>query len=302
MNENLTKIKQIISEKDMVRVVIIGASGQLGQCIKNVHKKYGKLEIISTTSQDVDITNSQEVNNFFEKKHFDYIINCAAYTNVEQAEKESEKAFLVNAEGVKNLAEVCKNYDATLIHISTDYVFDGKKHTPYTEKDRTNPINEYGKSKLKGEEHIQYILDKYFILRTSWLYSEFGHNFYKTILKKSQTEKELTITTSEIGTPTNANDLAKFILDLIESARQEYGLYHYSNFGEASWYDFAKEILTVSGKHEAIMLKKTDNYPTFAKRPVYSVLNKENTTRLFGLTILDWKESLRKLIIESPDK
>ncbi|WP_035091177.1 dTDP-4-dehydrorhamnose reductase [Aquimarina macrocephali] len=283
-------------ESEITRILVTGSKGQLGQCIEKIKNSYFGLDLCFVSSKELDITKKEEVLRFFKDKSFNFVINCAAYTNVEQAEKEPKKAFLVNSDGVQNLAQTCKEQDATLIHISTDYVFDGAKETPYTEEDITNPINEYGKSKLAGEQQIQQILEKYFIIRTSWLYSEFGHNFFKTILKKSKTEKELTIITSETGTPTNANDLANFILDLIANHNQEYGLFHYSNLGDATWYDFAKEILRLSGKLENVILKKTDNYPTFAQRPIYSVLNKEKCITSFNLNIINWKESLKRVL------
>ncbi len=297
MKKESSEIDQQHNTSNKKKVLIVGASGQLGQCIENIQKEYHTLEIFLTSSRELNITEKQDILAFFQDNFFDYVINCAAYTNVEQAEKESEQAFLVNAQGTKNLAEACKEQDSTLIHISTDYVFDGQKKSPYTETDIPNPINEYGKSKLKGEQYIQNILDTYFIIRTSWLYSRFGHNFYKTILKKSETEKELTITTEEIGTPTNAHDLAKFILNLIKGDIRKYGVYHYSNYGEATWYDFAEEILRVSQKLDSILLKKTDNYPTFAKRPKYSVLSKTKVENIAKEDIPTWKASLQKIVI-----
>jgi len=282
-------------ESDKINILITGASGQLGQCIKKIEKEYPQLDMCFTNSGTLDITKKENVQSFFAGKIFDFVINCAAYTNVEQSEKQPEKAFLVNAEGVKNLAEICKKYEATLIHISTDYVFDGKTTTPYNEEDTPNPINEYGKSKLAGEKYVQELLERYFIIRTSWLYSEFGHNFFKTILKKLGTEKELTITATETGTPTNANDLARFILNIIETKIFKHGVFHFSNLGEATWFDFAKEILRISDKLEAIKLEKTDNYPIFARRPKYSVLSKEKVIKAFKLDVLDWKNSLRNL-------
>ncbi|WP_062055116.1 dTDP-4-dehydrorhamnose reductase [Aquimarina longa] len=279
-----------------MKILVTGSSGQLGQCIQKIQRNYGALDFYFTNSEELNITKKEQIQNLFSNKHFDFVINCAAYTNVEQAEKEPKKAFWINAEGVKNLSEVCHKENSILIHISTDYVFDGEKDTPYTEEDIPNPINEYGKSKLAGEQYIQQILEKYFIIRTSWLYSEYGHNFFKTILKKSETEKELMITTSEIGTPTNANDLARFIVDLIVNNCEEYGIYHFSNLGEATWYDFAEEILRLSGKLENIILKKTDNYLTFAQRPKYSVLSRQKANKIFNSNIPDWKESIKKLI------
>ncbi|MEW7279399.1 dTDP-4-dehydrorhamnose reductase [Aquimarina sp. 2201CG1-2-11] len=272
-----------------------GSNGQLGKCIQKIEEEYPSLSFCFVDSKELNIGQESLVRNFFKGKFFDFVINCAAYTNVDKAEKEAEKAFLVNAEGVKNLAEVCKQNNSTLIHISTDYVFDGEKQTPYTECDLTNPINIYGKSKRDGEKHIEEVLEKYFIIRTSWLYSEFGHNFFKTIIKKSESEQQLSIITSEIGTPTNANDLVDFIMHLIKNQSKKHGIYNYSNLGEATWYDFAKEILRVFSKLDSVQLKKTDNYITFARRPRYSVLEKEKVKSTFDLTIPDWKKSLENL-------
>ncbi|MBW1293887.1 dTDP-4-dehydrorhamnose reductase [Aquimarina litoralis] len=277
-------------------ILVTGANGQLGLCLKKASKKIENFNFSFKTSSELDITNEKSVDTLFSSNKYDYVINCAAYTNVEQSEKSTEKAFFVNAEGVHNLAKVCKNQDITLIHISTDYVFDGNTRTPYSENQITNPINEYGRSKLKGEKYIQEILDKHFIIRTSWLYSEYNKNFFKTILNKSETESKLTITTAEKGTPTNANDLAEFILHIISSGSLKYGIYHFSNLGEATWYDFAEEILKYISKEKNIELLKTDNYPTLAKRPNYSVLSKEKLINSFSFDVLDWKESLRKLM------
>ncbi|KAA1244322.1 dTDP-4-dehydrorhamnose reductase [Aquimarina sp. RZ0] len=279
-----------------MKILVTGGNGQLAKCIKIVQNKPSFSTFLFADANELDITNNELIKEYFSRNHFDFIINCAAYTNVDQAEKSPQRAFLVNSEGVKYLAEICKEYKTTLIHISTDYVFDGVKNTPYSEKNNPNPINEYGKSKLTGEQYIQKILENYFIIRTSWLYSQFGNNFYKTILEKSETEKELTITISEIGTPTNANDLAAFIVHIIESESKDYGIYHFSNEGRASWYDFANEILKLSGKLKVIMIKKTDNYPTFAKRPKFSVLSKSLVREKFDIELIDWKKSLFKSI------
>ncbi|MHA7059230.1 dTDP-4-dehydrorhamnose reductase [Aquimarina sp. M1] len=278
------------------KVLITGSNGQLAQCIKSFEDDFSVLDIFFATKAEIDITNKKSVKEFLHHKKYDYIINTAAYTNVEQSEKDPEKAFLINAEGVKNLAQVCREEKIVLIHISTDYVFDGDNSIPYKEKDKPNPINKYGKSKLKGEYYIREILTKYFIVRTSWLYSENGKNFYKTILEKSNTQTDFTITTTESGTPTNANDLANFLLKIINSKSENYGIYHFSNLGSGTWYDFAREIFEISGKLERIKLKKTDNYPTFAKRPKYSVLSKGKIKKNFDIKIDDWRKSLKKLM------
>ncbi len=276
----------------MISIVVTGANGQMGKCLQDVAKNNQNIEWVFKTSKELDITNQDSIQNLLKEKQFNYLINCAAYTAVDKAETETKKAFQINAEAVKYVAEACKLTNTVLIHISTDFVFDGTKKTPYTEKDEPNPINVYGASKLKGEQYIQEILERFYIIRTSWLYSEHGHNFFKTIVRKSETETELTIVTSETGTPTNANDLAKFILEIILDDNDNYGVYHYSNQGEATWYDFTKEILRFLGKLKTITLKKTDNYPTFAKRPKYSVLSKEKTIKIFQTNILDWDSSL----------
>ena len=227
----------------MKTVLVTGANGQLGQCIQKIHNQFPDISFHFKSSSELDITNSNAINDYFSKHTIDYCVNCAAYTNVELAESEEEKAYFVNAEAAKQLAKACKEYNTTLLHISTDYVFDGKKETPYIETDTTNPISVYGASKLKGEQYIQEIFQNYFIIRTSWLYAEYGKNFYKTILQKAAEKANLTITTEQKGTPTNANDLAELILEIIKTDNTDFGIYHFSNEGEATWYDFTKEII-----------------------------------------------------------
>lgn len=282
----------------MKTILITGANGQLGQCFQKQARKYTNYTFLFCSSGELDITSNPSLESFFYKHTIDFCINTAAYTNVEQAENEREKAFLVNAEGARNMAEICKKYEVTLFHFSTDYVFNGKADGPYQEDHQVDPINVYGASKLKGEQYIEQNWDRYFIFRTSWLYSEYGHNFFNTILRKAGENAELNITTSQLGTPTNANDLAEFVLQIIETDSQAYGLYHFSNNGEASWYDFAREILDFSGKLDQVSLNPTGSYKTQAARPAYSVLSKEKAERMFGLPIKDWKNSLHQLIDE----
>ncbi len=280
----------------MKTVLVTGASGQLGSCLQKIADEYSQLDFLFMSSSEVDITSKCELEQLFAAKEINYCINCAAYTNVEKAEEEQEKTFNINAEGVKNLAKICKKNDAVLLHISTDYVFDGKASQPYSEEDETNPINVYGASKLKGEEYIRNILHDYFIFRTSWLYSEFGHNFFRTILRKAEEGAELNITTSQKGTPTNANDLARLLLEIISEESNEFGLYHFSNLGEATWFDFAKSILELSGKEEQVQLNESNNYRTVAARPAYSLLNKSKVEETFHQPLLTWEDSLRQLI------
>jgi dTDP-4-dehydrorhamnose reductase len=203
---------------------------------------------------------------------------------------------LVNATAAKQLAEACKAHNVTLLHISTDYVFDGKKTSPYTETDATNPISVYGASKLKGEQYIQEVFDKYFIIRTSWLYAEFGKNFYKTMVQKAKEKANLTITTEQTGTPTNANDLAELIVKIINTDNTNYGIYHFSNDGAATWYDFTKEIiqnmrLAVADQPS---LKPVATYKTKAARPENSVLDKTKVRSI--IQTISWQESLRNLM------
>ena len=280
----------------MKKVLVTGADGQLGQCIKAVQDQFPQLELIFATTDELDLSLFGLVGAYFRKNEFDYCINCAAYTNVEQAESKREMAFLVNSEAVRNLASVCHENDTTLFHFSTDYVFDGRKTSPYTEEDKTNPLNVYGMSKLAGEDEIQARLEKYFIFRTSWLYSDFGHNFFNTIRKKAIPGTEFNITTSQRGTPTNAYDLAYYVLRIAAQESKEYGLYHFSNEGEATWYDFAKETLNLSGKLKEVELNEDNSYQTVAVRPPYSVLSKEKTRSTFDQEILPWQESLARLI------
>jgi dTDP-4-dehydrorhamnose reductase len=280
----------------MRKILVTGANGQLGRCIKDAASEFSNLKFVFVSKEELNIEDEGLLNDFFSKHNFSHCINTAAYTNVEKAESEKERAFAINAEGVRNLAKVSKEHNVTLLHISTDYVFDGKKGSPYLETDSTNPLNVYGASKLKGEEYIQQICEKYFIFRTSWLYSQYGHNFLKTILKYSSEGKPLTITTEQTGTPTNANDLAKALLSVIAQDKDDYGVYHYSNSGETTWYGFAKEIILQAGKLKDAKLAKTNHYATFAARPKYSVMDNTKANKILGIKPLDWQRSLNSLI------
>lgn len=280
----------------MKRVLVTGAGGQLGQCFQKTAKDFPDLEFIFADSQMFDLTLSGVMEIYLRKHKVDYCINCAAYTKVDQAETHREMAFHVNSDGVKHLAQACRRNEVTLIHFSTDYVFDGNKKAPYSEEDETNPINVYGGSKLSGEECIQQEMEQYFIFRTSWLYSDIGHNFYNTIRKKAEAGEELKITTEQRGTPTNAYDLARFVLQIISDDRKDYGTYHFSNLGEGTWYDFAAEILKLTGNSKRVDLQESTNFATLAKRPEHSVLNKDKVIRTFQQEILPWKESLARMV------
>lgn len=280
----------------MKKILITGANGQLGRCIKDAAANFPDLEFLFVSKEELDILNTDSLRDFFNKNNFSHCINTAAYTNVEKAESEKELAFAINSEAVKNLANLCKENNVVLLHVSTDYVFDGKKQTPYLETDKTNPINVYGASKLKGEEYIQQICKKFFILRTSWLYSQYGHNFLKTILKYSQEGKPLTITTEQTGAPTNANDLAEGLLQIIAQDSKEYGVYHFSNSGETTWYGFAKEIIMQTANLNQANLAKTAHYATFAARPQYSVLDNSKVKEKLDLKESNWLQSLKVVL------
>lgn len=279
----------------MKTVLVTGASGQLGKCIQKLAENVKDIDWLFMNSSEIDITSKENLEMCFSNKQIDYCINCAAYTNVEKAESDKEKAFSINADALKNLAELCKANDSILIHISTDYVFDGKSEKPYKEGDTTNPINVYGASKLLGEKYIQENIGYYFIFRTSWLYSEFGHNFYNTILKKADEHATLNITTAQKGTPTNANHLAELIVNIIKTENDKYGLYHFSNAGETTWYGFAKEILKVSNNCENVTLNQDNSYKTIAARPEYSVLDKSKLKANFGVEVASWEDALLEL-------
>ena len=256
----------------MTKILVTGSEGQLGKCIQKIAGNYPDFEFVFHSSTTLDITNRKKIAEVFSREHFDYCMNCAAYTNVEQAEKTPEPAFAVNAEAVCHLAQACSKHQVTLVHISTDYVFDGKKETAYATFDKAHPINEYGKSKLEGEKCIQKNLIEYFIVRTSWLYSEFGKNFYKTILERAQTKSVLQITDEQIGCPTNANNLATYILNLVANNNSDYGIHHFTDGEAMTWYEFAKKILKENGLQDKVRLDRAKNYRTFARRPKNSVL------------------------------
>ena len=281
----------------MRNILVTGANGQLANCIKDIEKQYEGLNIIYTDYQELNICDSNQLDAFFKSNQkIDYCINCAAYTAVDKAEIEFDKAFEINSTGAKNLAIVCSKQGVVLIHISTDFVFDGQKTEPYNEIDVPNPINVYGASKLKGEVEIKQTLETYFIIRTSWLYSEHGNNFMKTMLRLAETRDEISVVSDQIGTPTYAGDLANAILKIITSNNKSFGLYHYSNDGVASWYDFAEAIFKASNTEIRLNAIKTEAYPTPAKRPVYSVMDKTKIKSVLKMKTLDWQDSLKKAI------
>ncbi len=280
----------------MIKILVTGGNGQLAQCLKDVVINDNELNVDFQDLPVLDITNKQQLESYFSKNELDYCINCAAYTAVDLAEEQSDLAYAVNAEGPKNLAEVCKKYQVKLLHISTDFVFDGKKQTPYIETDMPNPLGVYGVSKWQGERYIQGAMQDYFIIRTSWLYSEYGNNFMKTMLRLSETRDEISVVSDQIGAPTYAGDLAEVLIKIILSSSTNYGIYHYSNSGAISWYDFAVEIFKQFGKKIYVKPIKTEDYTTAAKRPEYSVLDFNKTKNTFQISTTNWLPVLKKTI------
>ena len=280
--------------------LITGANGQLGKTIRSLvkQKKISSSFVFASRNQ-LDLSHLDHIQYFIEKHKFDLIINCAAYTAVDKAEVHEKEADLVNHLAVKKIAEVALSNNIKLIHISTDFVFDGLKHQPYFESDLTGPLNIYGNTKLAGENAVLSIMKfNAIIIRTSWVYSEYGNNFVDTILKLIQKGVDLNIVSDQIGTPTYANDLGKAILSIIESKKfnateQESQIYHYSNEGSCNWYDFAREIVNISGAKCIINPIKSKDYPTAAKRPKYALLSKKKISKEFNLNINSWQDSLK---------
>jgi len=278
------------SKNKKIKILITGANGQLGRCLQDVAEKYPGYDFHFKTSEELDITKKPQISRLFNDEKFDYCINCAAYTAVDKAETDQENAFLVNAESVKYLAEACRIQNTILVHLSTDFVFDGSKTTPYTEEDSPNPINVYGVTKLKGEQYVQEILENYFIIRTSWVFSKYGNNFVKTMLRLGAERDEINVVNDQIGSPTYAGYLAEAIMKIIGLNVTNYGIYHYSNGGAISWYNFAKEIFETKGMNIKVNPILSEAYPTPAMRPAFSVMDLSKFNQL--IDIPSWKKGL----------
>lgn len=279
----------------MKQILVTGGNGQLGSEIRKLSGDYQELNLIFT-DLDLDITQQDEVKNWLEKHPVQYIINCAAYTAVDKAENDFETAMLVNGIAPGILATEALKHNARLIHISTDYVFDGTSSQPYLETDNVNPKSKYGQSKLKGEQAILEIDPSDIIIRTSWLYSSVGHNFVKTMRKYGNERGQLRVVYDQTGGPTYAADLAKVLLDIASMASPKGGIYHYANEGVISWYDFAQEICRLSNISCNIEAIRTSEYPLPAPRPGYSVFDKSKIKSAFGVTIPWWQDSLVRCI------
>ena len=286
----------------MQNILITGVNGQLGHELTGLSytHAYKAYKFFRTGREDLDITNSELVNRYFENNRVECIINCAAYTGVDKAESNTEEALHVNGYAVEGLVSLAAKYNTRFVHVSTDYVFDGKNHKPYIEDDAVNPVSVYGRSKLLGEKAV---LDYQYgtVVRTSWLYSPTGKNFFNTILQLAEEQNELRVVYDQIGTPTYTRDVARVLFALAQRALDDNdpytgGLFHYSNEGVCSWYDFALEIIRLTGKICKVIPIETIEYPTPAVRPHYSLLSKSKIKTELSLAIPHWKESLKGCI------
>jgi dTDP-4-dehydrorhamnose reductase len=281
----------------MKKILVVGGNGQLGNCIRKIAPDFElDYEFVFTDSQILDITDEDQVNSFFYDNKPEFCINASAFTAVDLAEKEKEKAFAVNAQGVAYLAHACKEYNTVLIHVSTDYVFDGETNLCYSEDDFTNPIGVYGESKLKGEELALEANPKTIILRTSWLYSEFNKNFVKTMLHLFSQKEELGIVADQFGQPTNANDLAEAIMNIIETPQKSYGIFHFSNYPETTWFEFAQKIAELSKSSVKLNALTTEQYPTSAKRPKRSTMCLDKIEEVYKIEPKHWENSLEECL------
>lgn len=276
-----------------MRILVTGAAGQLGNELHNVleHKMPGVT--MYTDIKDLDLTDSEAVKKFIIDNEISHVVNCAAYTAVDKAEQEPALCAKINTDAVKNIAEVAADYGVKVIHVSTDYVFDGTAHAPYKESDKVNPISTYGTTKRKGEMVLLSMSPDAVIIRTAWLYSPYGNNFVKTMIRLGSERPELGVVCDQIGTPTYALDLAEAIYTILTARQWVPGIYHFSDEGVCSWYDFTKAIHRIAGiKSCNVKPIATDDYPTLAARPPYSVLDKTRIKKTYGITIPHWEESL----------
>lgn len=276
----------------MNNIIVFGASGQLGQCLKTVAAAKGMDSIYFPAESEANILDKAALKQLFDTYQPTWCINCAAYTAVDKAEDDIDTARNINKTGVENISTFCAEYNSILIHVSTDFVFNGDGHSPLTENEKAEPVSIYGLTKLEGEQAVIDTLKKYYIIRTSWLYSEYGNNFVKTMLRLGAERDELKIVADQVGTPTYGIDLAGCILHIISSGITAYGLYHYSDEGETSWYEFAKAIFEISETEVNVLPIKTSEYPARAIRPAYSVMDKTRIKQTFNIQIPYWRDSL----------
>lgn len=283
----------------MNHILITGANGQLGNCLRDLAAEYQeRYRFFYTDVEELDITDAAAIDRYVADNQIQIIINAAAYTAVDKAEDDVDMAYKLNRDAVRNLAEVAKAHNCLLVHISTDYVFSGESCHPYKEDDTPAPKSVYGASKLAGEQAVAEVGCRAIIIRTSWLYSEYGHNFVKTMLRLGDERKEVSVVCDQIGDPTYAGDLAQAILLCLTANLEKTGMqvYHFANEGVISWYDFAKAIMEISGKSCAVFPIFTGEYPAKAPRPAYSVFNLRKTKTELGISIPYWRDSLALII------
>ena len=280
-------------------ILVTGSNGQLGSELQVIAPLYVGFKFLFVAREELPIDNEDAVKKYFATHAIDYCINCAAYTAVDKAESEEENTFSINATAVANLAKTCEENKTQLIHVSTDYVFDGTANKPYKETDRTNPVSVYGQSKMQGEELAQKNDPSTIIIRTSWLYSSFKNNFVKTMLRLMKEKESINVVNDQFGCPTYAADLAAAIMQIIVSGKslENPGIYHYTNAGITNWYEFALAIKKLTGSNCNVNPITTAEYPTQAKRPAYSVLDTTKITSTFGLAIPAWEESLKRCLL-----
>ena len=285
-------------KNNLPTILVTGANGQLGCEIKTIAPKFPQYHFLFVSKKELAIDDFAALTKYFAANNFFCCINCAAYTAVDKAEAEKDKAFVVNAEAAGNLAKLCKQYNCQLIHISTDYVFNGNTPVPHKETDATSPVSVYGASKLKGEVFVLQNNPSSIIIRTSWLYSSFGNNFVKTMLRLMKEKESLNVVNDQLGCPTYAADLATAIMQMISSGKAPLmpGIYHYANAGVTNWYTFAMTIKELTHSNCRINPIPTSQYPTAAKRPQYSVLDTTKIQQTFDITIPDWKASLQNCL------
>lgn len=285
-----------------MKILITGADGQLGKSLRKVLDSYPDYDVTYTDADTLDITCRNKVEDFFASDKFDIIVNCAAYTAVDKAESDSLAAALINTEAVGNIARSARKNGTRVIHISTDYVFPGDNCRPYVENDEPRPTSIYGRTKLEGEAVLKSFCPDAIIIRTAWLYSEEGNNFVKTMLDKGSNGIDLRVVTDQIGTPTYARDLAIAILAIIRHPEWKPGIYHFTDEGVASWYDFAMSIFRIARLNVNVEPVESKDYRTAATRPMYSVLNKSKIKATFGISIPYWEDSLAECIQQISDR
>jgi dTDP-4-dehydrorhamnose reductase len=277
-------------------ILVTGANGQLGMEFRALEKKYPAVHFVFVAKEDLSITDTTSLEKFFSANSFSYCINCAAYTAVDKAESEQELSYQINAQATGNLAAMCKAFSARFIHFSTDYVFNGLGTAPYKESDKTDPVNVYGASKLKGEAFAMLNNNDTMIFRTSWVYSSYGKNFVKTMLRLMSEKERIGVVSDQVGSPTYAADLAEAVMQIISSEKFTPGIYNYSNEGIISWYEFATAIKNSTGSNCLVNAIRTSDYPTPAKRPHYSVLDTQKFKDTFQISIPNWEASLAKCL------